>query len=170
MLNIRLNLVSQRSAGARGVKTVTFDGSFTPSVKTEDVVPKTEWVDKNYEANVKLGINSVGDLLKLVPFPTPGVTTDVSFTYKLDPKNAKVISGAAANSARWRFEASGNQYLDGGLELMVLFARPRNLEEVALNVPASATYDIRGHDDIVYTKVKPVKIRFKKSQIAVVAA
>ncbi len=170
MLKLLLNLVSRVDTGARGVKTMTFEGSFDTKVKVEDIAPQTEWTAKNYSADVKLGIDSLSDVLKLVPLPIPGITTKVSFEYKWEPKTPKIISGPAWNSARWRFEATSNEYLDGGHELMILFARPRTLKEVVLNVQASAKYDMSMSQDIVYTRVTPITVNFKPSQPLIIPA
>jgi|GEM_PF-3410192 len=161
-------VTSRGEDGDRGIKLVNIDGNFEKSeVNVMDVLPKTEWVAKDYSAEFSFSLDPLGVISKVVEpvdgvkVPT-GVTAGLTFKYNWNPKAARVIAGGAEGGVHWYSEHAQNQYLDGNYQVSIMFSHPKNLVgPFKLEMKLLALHDIAGDTD-QYTDIKKtVEIKVK---------
>ncbi len=142
LVTIKAGISPLKEDWIRGASEFQIQGQFEGEIQPYDAAPKTEWRDLPYSGSLEFGINSIENLLKLVPIPLPDITTKVRFTYNWNPKGRAVTSFAAGQRASWTFDKVGEQYLDGDFELKMLFRKPKTLSNAVFHIDrASVIYE-----------------------------
>lgn len=107
--------IIKKGKNIRGVKKLSFKITFPEYVYIIDHGPKTEWTKKDYSI-------VIDDKLKFKLEKIPVELPSISFQWKWEPKIGKVISTSAGqHSAKFEFNATDNEYLDGERSLYFMF-------------------------------------------------
>ena len=138
--------IIKKKENIRGVKKLSFKITFPEYVYIIDHGPKTEWTKKNYSI-------VIDDKLKFKPVEEiPVELLSISFQWKWEPKIGKVISTSAGqHSAKFEFNATDNEYLDGERSLYFMFRIEKGINLPPPSFPISIR-DIKVKYDTIFAR------------------
>lgn len=110
------------------------------------VFPSTEFVDANWKlegdfgVSASLGFDRKPEFLKKFEAETKG---EAKFTFHYNPKIARTDSGTSGSNFHWNFRKASGKFPVGGLELIAVIMRPRNVEQIMVYFEIAVMFDRR---------------------------
>ena len=156
-LDIYFNIKSKDRGKIRGVKKLGFDYRIedeeneTSKIKILDIIPKTEWENKNYKVSLSGEIEGKGEIgfdYKPIDSVNVGIEAkaagSLAFEYEWNPKIAKIIS----NAVSFTVNNSDNTFLDGRILMTLLIQRERSVKAMFFRGHGELTFDIKLLNDV----------------------